>query len=88
MKSGVVKSTVFLNLLSCMDVEIDQNEYADAIKKLGLQYQGVTYVKYEIILRQMQYDNHSEKWIIKNTNQDGDTLSVIAENTRAAKQNK
>ncbi len=67
MKAGVVKSTVFLNLLSCMDVEIDQAEYAEVSKKLGLSYQGVTYVKYESILRLMHYDNHSERWNIKKT---------------------
>ena len=55
---------------------------------MGLSYQGVTYVKYESILRQMQYDNHTEKWNIKKTNLEGDSLSVIAENNRAARQNK
>jgi len=29
----------------------------------------------------MHYDNHSEKWTIRNRNDDGDTLSVIAERT-------
>jgi len=38
MKSGVVKSNVFLNLLSCLDVEIDQADFADMQKKLGLSY--------------------------------------------------
>ena len=30
----------------------------------------------------MHFDNHSDKWAIRRTNDDGDTLSVIAEKGR------
>lgn len=79
LKSGVVKTVVFKNLLSCLDVEIDDQEFAEFQSKLGLVYKGEQYIKYEIVLRQMHYDNHRERWTIKNRNDDGDTLSVIAE---------
>ena len=72
---------MFSNLLSCLDVEIDSADMAEIQKKLGLVYQGLPYIKYEIVLRQMQYDNHTERWTVKKHNDDGDTLSVIAEKT-------
>ena len=51
------------------------------MKKLGLNYQGTQYIRYEQMVRLMHYDNHSEKWIIKKVN-DADVLSVITENPR------
>ena len=80
-RSGVVKSAVFQNLVSCLDVEVDAHEFQEALKKLGLNYQGVQYIRYEQMVRLMHYDNHSEKWIIKKVN-DADVLSVITENPR------
>ena len=50
-RSGVVKTSVFQNLLSCLDVEIDAADMAEIQKKLGLVYQGAPYIKYEIVLR-------------------------------------
>ena len=38
MKSGVVKSVVFRNLLSCLDVELEEADFAECQKKLGLSY--------------------------------------------------
>ena len=86
MRSGVVKTSVFTNLLSCLDVEVDEGDYEECQKKLGLTYQGIQYIKYEIVLRQMHYDNHTEKWAIRSRNDDGDTLSTIAEKTRTLRQ--
>lgn len=80
-KSGVVKATVFKNLLSCLDLEIDEDEFAEIESKFGLKYQGKQYIRYEMVLRQMNYDNHSEKWTIENRNDDRDTLSFIGEKT-------
>ena len=51
------------------------------MKKLGLTYQGVQYVRYEQMVRLMHYDNHSERWIIKKAS-DADVMSVITENPR------
>ena len=86
-RSGVVKTSVFQNLLSCLDVEIDASDLAEIQKKLGIVYQGVPYIKYEIVLRQMQYDNHSEKWVVRKSNDDGETLSVINEKTGIGSRN-
>ena len=80
-RSGVVKSAVFQNLVSCLDVEVDAQDFQEALKKLGLNYQGTQYIRYEQMVRLMHYDNHSEKWIIKKVN-DADVLSVITENPR------
>ena len=83
LKSGVVKTVIFQNLLSCLDVEIDQDDLADCQRKFGLTYQNSNYIKYELVLRLMQYDNHSEKWVIRKPGaDDGDTLSVIAERAK------
>ena len=35
----------------------------------------------------MQYDNHSDKWVVKMRNDDGDTLSVIAEKRKGPNRN-
>jgi len=51
LKSGVVKTIVFKNLLACLDVEIDDTEFAEFQTKLGLIYQGQQYIKYEVVLR-------------------------------------
>lgn len=87
MRSGVVKTAVFKNLLACLDVELDEADFAECLKRLGLSYQGQSYIKYEVVLRQMQYDNHTEKWVVRMRNDDGDTLSVIAENTKKLRKN-
>ena len=80
-RSGVVKSVVFQNLVGCLDVEVDANDFQEGLRKFGLTYQGAQYVRYEQMVRLMHYDNHSEKWIIKKPN-DSDVMSVITENPR------
>ena len=35
----------------------------------------------------MQYDNHSEKWVVRKSNDDGDTLTVINEKTGIGSRN-
>jgi len=79
----MVKFVVVQNLLSCLDVEIDQAELDDYGKRFGLTHENITYIKYENLLRMMHYDNHSERWYIKNGDQD--TLSVIDEKTRGGR---
>lgn len=75
--------TVFQNLLSCLDVDIDKAELNECLKKQGLTYQGTSYVKYEQVVRMMHYDNHIERWGIKNRLDEPDTtLSVINEKTK------
>ena len=78
-KSGVVKTVVFENLLRCLEVDLDSADLAEYQQRHGLTYQGVPYIKYEAVLRLMQYDNHSERWTFKKASDDLDTLSVIAE---------
>ena len=85
LKSGMVKFNVIANLLTCLDVEIDQVELDEYQRRVGLTHEGITYIKYENMLRLMQYDNHTERWTIKNNNQDYDTLSVIDEKTRGGR---
>ena len=80
-RSGVVKSVVFQNLVGCLEVEVDANDFQEGLKKFGLTYQGVQYVRYEQMVRLMHYDNHSERWIIKKAS-DADVMSVITENPR------
>lgn len=85
LRSGVVKLNIFQNILSCLDVQLDQADLDECQKKFGMSYQGLTYIKYEAVLRIMHYDNHSEKWIIKGANDDGDMLSVVTENARGGR---
>ena len=40
----------------------------------------MAYIKYDAVIRLLHFDNHSDKWALKKTNDDGDSLSVIAEN--------
>ena len=79
LKSGVIKQSIFENILGCLDVQLDHEELDESQKKLGLCYQGTPYIKYEAVLRLMHFDNHSEKWAIRRTNEEVETLSVITE---------
>ena len=83
LRSGMVKLVVFQNLLSCLDVEVDEKEMEDCAKRCGLTYEGLTYIRYENVLRQMHYDNHTEKWSMTPPGLDlAGTLSVIEEKGR------
>ena len=62
---GVVKSTVFQNLLNCLDVEMSNAEMRRCQQIYGLLFEGVAYIRYEVVLRQMHYDNHAESWRFK-----------------------
>ena len=80
LKSGVVKQSIFENIIGCLDVQLEQEELDECQKKLGLCYQGQPYIKYEAVVRLMHFDNHAEKWAIRRSKDDeGETLSVITE---------
>jgi len=38
MKTGVIKTNIFQNLLNCLDVEVDKAELAESLRSLGLTY--------------------------------------------------
>ena len=78
-KSGLVKQSIFENIIGCLDVKLDQEDLDECQKKQGLCYQGQPYIKYEVVVRLMHFDNHAEKWTIRRTNDEGDTLTVISE---------
>ena len=82
LKSGVIKQSVFENILGCLDVQLDQVELDEWQRKQqpgGLCFHGQPYIKYEAVIRSMHFDNHSEKWALRRTNDEADTLSVITE---------
>ena len=81
LKTGVVKTVVFQNLLNCLDLEVDRDDLLDCAKKHGLKYQGANYVRYEEVLRLMHYDNHSEKWQFNKSKLDLDGASSISLNS-------
>lgn len=31
----------------------------------GLTFEGTLYIRYEAVLRLLQYDNHTEQWVLK-----------------------
>ena len=78
-KSGLVKQSILENIIGCLDVQLDQDDLDECQKKQGFYYQGQPYIKYEAVVRLMHFDNHAEKWAIRRTNDEGDTLTVISE---------
>ena len=79
---GVVKSTVFQNLLSCMDVELTSSDYSFCQQKYGLIFEGVSYLRYESILKLIQFDNHADRWTLSNIKHVSETTSVISGQVR------
>ena len=68
-KSGLCKADVFYNLLNCLDVEIAEGDKVDIAKKYQLVHQGVSYVKYQDVLKALHYDNHTERWTLAGDDQ-------------------
>ena len=62
-RMGVVKSAVFQNLLNCMDVELTNSDMVQLQSRFGIVFEGVNYVRYEAILRQLNFDNHADRWM-------------------------
>mmetsp|Transcript_1651 Transcript_1651/g.2287 ORF Transcript_1651/g.2287 Transcript_1651/m.2287 type:complete len:164 (+) Transcript_1651:104-595(+) len=82
MRSGVVKSNVFQNLLDCMEVDVERGEFAECLKLHGVLFEGSRYIKYEAAVRMLSYDNHTESWHLRKQQDDLETLSVIHERKR------
>ena len=79
MKSGVIKTNIFHNLLSMLEVEVQHEDLAECQRVHGIVFEGNRYVKYEPVIRLLSYDNHSETWTIRKTRDDMDGLSLAAE---------
>ena len=62
-RSGLCKSDVFYNLLSCLEVELSESDKTEIAQKYQLTSQGVSLVKYQDVLKALRFDNHTEKWI-------------------------
>lgn len=60
---GVVKSAVFQNLLNCLDVELTNSDMVQLQSRFGIIFEGVHYVRYEAILRELHFDNHADRWM-------------------------
>lgn len=56
LNSGLVKTSIFFNLLSCMDVQLPSQPEQDIIKKFGLSHSGATFIKYNEALKLLVYD--------------------------------
>ena len=50
-RTGVVKVSIFLNLLNCLEVELSLQEFQDCFQQLGVTYEGIQFIKYEPMLR-------------------------------------
>lgn len=81
---GVVKSAVFQNLLNCLDVELTNSDMVQLQSRFGIIFEGVHYVRYEAILRELHFDNHADRWMFnfpKNdqlSSKDQDNISETA----------
>ena len=65
--TGVIKVPILQNLLNCLDVAISPADMSACLNRLGLTFEGVQFVKYEPMIRSLQYDNHGECWTFKNS---------------------
>ena len=83
-KSGCVKTIVFQNLLNCLDVQLDRNEWNECQMKHGITVDNVQFIKYDPVMRLLYYDNHNEVWAIRKTvvRDDVETTSVVQERKR------
>jgi hypothetical protein len=59
---GVVKAAVFMNLLHCMDMTIDDDALNEIEKQFCAKQKGTTFVKYENALRILKFNNATENW--------------------------
>ena len=64
MKSGICKTDVFLNLLDCLDCNISAEDMAMIQRKYSLANNGVSYLKYQNLLKALRFDNHTESWTL------------------------
>lgn len=64
MRSGIVKAGVFMNLLNCMDIVIDESALTEVEKVCCFSRGKVMYVKFENALKMLKYDNATESWVL------------------------
>ena len=76
---GVIKVPIMQNLLNCLDVNLSQADMSECLHHLGLTFEGMQFVRYEPMIRLLQYDNHNECWTLKTSA----TLSVIEEGKKS-----
>ena len=46
-----------------MDVELTNSDMNQLQSRFGIIFEGVHYVRYEAILRQLHFDNHADRWM-------------------------
>ena len=64
MNTGVVKSELFENLLNCLSLQLEASVIEQCQRKFGVQFHGEPYVRYEAIIRLLQYNREAESWQI------------------------
>ncbi len=59
-KGGIVKATVFMNLLNCMDMTLDEDALNEIEKSCCFNRNKVMYIKFESALKMLKFDNATE----------------------------
>jgi hypothetical protein len=59
-KGGIVKATVFMNLLNCMDMTLDEDALNEIEKSCCFTRNKVMYIKFESALKMLKFDNSTE----------------------------
>jgi Ca2+-binding EF-hand superfamily protein len=55
MKLGMVKSSVFFQLLDCMDFNLSSEQRQDMLCHFGVKSHGQTFVKYQALLKSLNF---------------------------------
>ena len=64
-KSGMVRFEVLSDLIGCLEMNITKDDFKNLRRQYGMNYQGVDFIKYDPVLKQLKFDNHSEKWYLQ-----------------------
>jgi hypothetical protein len=63
-RSGIVKAGVFMNLLNCMDIVIDEVALNEIEKVCCFNRGKLMLIKFENALKMIKYDNATESWVL------------------------
>jgi hypothetical protein len=63
-RSGIVKASVFMNLLNCMDITLDEIALNGIESSCCFSRNSVMYIKFENALKIIKYDNSTEQWTL------------------------
>ena len=69
MNIGMVKSSVFFQLLDCMDFNLSSEQRQDMLTHFGVKSHGQTFIKYQALIKSLAFEKATSKWAAQNSKQ-------------------